>query len=86
MSASPHNRLIDTPLYQRYGAIADGKVPYRDFEVSTRPARAGLRAGACSPADREVSTGFRRSFETLMFVRAAALSPWRWSAHSAGAP
>ena len=29
-----HKQLIDTPVYQRYGnAIADGKVPYRDFEL-----------------------------------------------------
>ena len=33
-----HKQLIDTPVYQRYGnAIADGKVPYRDFEVEYPP-------------------------------------------------
>ena len=33
-----HKQLIDTPVYQRYGnAIADGKVPYRDFELEYPP-------------------------------------------------
>jgi hypothetical protein len=34
-----HSLIIDTPIYQRYGdAIADGKVPYRDFMLEYPPA------------------------------------------------
>jgi Glycosyltransferase family 87 len=33
-----HSQIIDTPLYQNYGdAIADGKVPYRDFGLEYPP-------------------------------------------------
>jgi hypothetical protein len=33
------DRIIDTPIYQRYGdAIADGRVPYRDFSLEYPPA------------------------------------------------
>src|SRR5947207_10786789 len=31
--------IIDTPVYEKYGdAMADGKVPYRDFRVEYPPA------------------------------------------------
>jgi Glycosyltransferase family 87 len=67
-----HKQLIDTPVYQRYGnAIADGKVPYRDFEVEYPPGALPVFAlpGLAEPGhDQEVSTGFRRSFETLMWL------------------
>jgi hypothetical protein len=34
-----HDQIIDTPVYQNYGdAIADGKVPYRDFGLEYPPA------------------------------------------------
>jgi hypothetical protein len=34
-----HDQIIDTPIYQRYGdAIANGKVPYRDFALEYPPA------------------------------------------------
>ena len=34
-----HHQIIDTPVYQTYGdAIADGKVPYRDFGLEYPPA------------------------------------------------
>jgi len=71
-----HKQLIDTPVYQRYGnAIADGKVPYRDFEVEYPPGALPVFAlpGLAEPGhDQEVSTGFRRSFETLMWLCGAA--------------
>jgi Glycosyltransferase family 87 len=71
-----HKQLIDTPVYQRYGnAIADGKVPYRDFEVEYPPGALPVFAlpGLAEPGhDQEVSTGFRRYFETLMWLCGAA--------------
>jgi hypothetical protein len=34
-----HSQIADTPIYQRYGdAIADGRVPYRDFQLEYPPA------------------------------------------------
>ena len=71
-----HKQLIDTPVYQRYGnAIADGKVPYRDFEVEYPPGALPVFAlpGLAEPGrNQDVSTGFRRSFETLMWLCGAA--------------
>ena len=71
-----HKQLIDTPVYQRYGnAIADGKVPYRDFEVEYPPGALPVFAlpGLAEPGrDQNVSTGFRRSFESLMLLCGAA--------------
>jgi glycosyl transferase family 87 len=71
-----HKQLIDTPVYQRYGnAIAEGKVPYRDFELEYPPGALPVFAlpGLAEPGrDQNVSTGFRRSFETLMWLCGAA--------------
>jgi Glycosyltransferase family 87 len=71
-----HKQLIDTPVYQRYGnAIADGKVPYRDFGVEYPPGALPVFAlpGLAEPGrNQQVSTGFRRSFETLMWLCGAA--------------
>jgi len=71
-----NKQLIDTPVYQRYGnAIANGKVPYRDFEVEYPPGALPVFAlpGLAEPGrDQEVSTGFRRTFETLMWLCGAA--------------
>ena len=71
-----HRQLIDTPVYQRYGnAIADGEVPYRDFGVEYPPGALPVFAlpGLAEPGrNQEVSTGFRRSFETLMWLCGAA--------------
>jgi Glycosyltransferase family 87 len=71
-----HKQLIDTPVYQRYGnAIADGKVPYRDFELEYPPGALPVFAlpGLAHPGrDQNVSTGFRRSFETIMWLCGAA--------------
>ena len=71
-----HKQLIDTPVYQRYGnAIANGKVPYRDFEVEYPPGALPVFAlpGLAEPGRGQyVSTGFRRSFETLMWLCGAA--------------
>jgi hypothetical protein len=67
-----HKQVIDTPIYQRYGnAIADGKVPYRDFAVEYPPGALPMFAlpGLAEPGkNQQVSAGFRRAFETLMWM------------------
>ena len=67
-----HKQVIDTPVYQRYGnAIADGKVPYRDFAVEYPPGALPMFAlpGLAEPGkNQQVSAGFRRTFETLMWM------------------
>ncbi len=71
-----HKQILDTPVYQSYGnAIADGKVPYRDFDVEYPPAALPVFAlpGLAEPGhDQQVSPGFRRAFETLMWLCGAA--------------
>src|SRR2546427_13261668 len=67
-----HRQILDTPVYQRYGnAMADGKVPYRDFDVEYPPGALPVFAlpGLAEPGhDQQVSAGFRRAFETLMWI------------------
>jgi hypothetical protein len=57
-----HDLIADTPLYQHYGnAIADGKVPYRDFEVEYPPGALPMFAlpGLFRPGPNgSVSSGF----------------------------
>ena len=71
-----HDQILDTPGYQRYGnAIADGKVPYRDFNVEYPPGALPMFAlpGLAEPGEgQDVSPGFRRTFETLMWLCGAA--------------
>jgi hypothetical protein len=59
-------------VYQRYGnEIAHGKVPYRDFELEYPPGALPMFAlpGLAQPGhDQNVKPGFRRTFETLMWV------------------
>jgi hypothetical protein len=80
-----HSQIVDTPVYQRYGdAIADGKVPYRDFRLEYPPgalpvfAIPSLLRSPEGDLDR-----YRPVFETemvvcgalaLMFVLSALLS------------
>jgi hypothetical protein len=70
-------KIIDTPVYQRYGnAMADGKVPYRDFSVEYPPGALPVFAlpGLAEPGrDQDVSGGFRRTFETLMWLCGAGV-------------
>lgn len=67
-----HKQIIDTPGYQRYGdAMADGKVPYRDFALEYPPGALPMFAlpALVDPGkDQDVSRGFRRAFETLMWL------------------
>jgi Glycosyltransferase family 87 len=69
-------QIIDTPVYQHYGnAIADGKVPYRDFDLEYPPGALpvfALPGLAGRGRDQHVSPGFRRTFETLMWLCGAA--------------
>ena len=71
-----HKQILDTPVYQHYGnAIADGKVPYRDFAVEYPPGALPMFAlpGLAAPGqDQEVSPAFRRIFQTLMWMCGAA--------------
>ena len=67
-----HDRILDTPVYQRYGnAIARGDVPYRDFEVEYPPGALPMFAlpGFAEPGhDQDVTPGFRHAFESLMWL------------------
>ena len=71
-----HMQILDTPVYQQYGnAIADGKVPYRDFDLEYPPGALPVFAlpGLATPSHgQDVSPGFRRTFETLMWICGAA--------------
>ena len=71
-----HKQILDTPVYQRYGnEIAHGKVPYRDFELEYPPGALPMFAlpGIAQPGHgQDVKPGFRRTFETLMWICGAA--------------
>jgi hypothetical protein len=71
-----HKQIVDTPVYQRYGnAISEGKVPYRDFELEYPPGALPAFAlpGLAEPGEnQDVTPGFRRTFETLMWLCGAA--------------
>jgi glycosyl transferase family 87 len=62
----------DTPLYQRYGdRIVDGDVPYRDFRIEYPPGALPTFALPSLLAGDGDAAGFRRSFETLMWIAGA---------------
>jgi Glycosyltransferase family 87 len=67
-----HKQIIDTPVYQRYGnEIAHGQVPYRDFKLEYPPGALPVFAlpGLAQPGEgQDVKPGFRRTFETLMWI------------------
>ena len=71
-----HKQVLDTPIYQRYGnAIARGDVPYRDFSVEYPPGALAVFAlpGLAEPgSEQNVTSGFRKTFETLMWICGAA--------------
>jgi hypothetical protein len=65
-----HRQIVDTPIYQRYGdAIANGQVPYRDFELEYPPAALPLFVvpSLLRSPDGDLS-GYRRGFEAEMLV------------------
>jgi uncharacterized membrane protein len=68
-----HRQIIDTPVYQRYGnEMAHGHLPYRDFQLEYPPGALPMFAlpGLVSHGghDQDVRPGFRRTFETLMWM------------------
>jgi hypothetical protein len=57
--------IVDTPVYERYGtAMADGRVPYRDFAVEYPPG--ALPVFAVPALGDPSSEAFRVRFESLM--------------------
>jgi uncharacterized membrane protein len=88
-----HDLIADTPLYQHYGnAIVHGRVPYRDFEIDYPPGALPMFAVPAlfgTGAAGGVSTGFGRTFETVMWICgtaaiiAMAISLWKVGARPA---
>jgi hypothetical protein len=69
-----HDRIIDTPIYQAYGdAMADGKVPYRDFDLEYPPAALPVFVLPSLAAGKGKFDGYQRSFEGLMAACGFAL-------------
>jgi Glycosyltransferase family 87 len=66
------DQVRDTPLYQSYGdRIVDGDVPYRDFALEYPPGVLPAFALPSLVAEEGDEGGFRRAFETLMWVAGA---------------
>jgi Glycosyltransferase family 87 len=68
-----HRQIIDTPIYQRYGdAMANGQVPYRDFQLEYPPAALPVFVipSLVRSPDGDLS-GYRRGFEAEMLVSGA---------------
>jgi hypothetical protein len=65
-----HSQIVDTPIYQRYGdAIANGQVPYRDFQLEYPPAALPVFAIPSLMRSRDGDLeGYRRGFEAEMLV------------------
>jgi len=64
------SRIADTPIYQRYGdAIADGHVPYRDFQLEYPPGALPVFAlpSLLRSQDGDLD-GYRAGFEAEMLV------------------
>jgi hypothetical protein len=65
-----HNRIADTPIYQRYGdAVANGSVPYRDFQLEYPPAALPVFAlpSLLRSEDGDLN-GYRAGFEAEMLL------------------
>src|SRR6476659_4817043 len=62
-----HDRIVDTPVYERYGsAIDSGQVPYRDFALEYPPG--ALPVFALPALGGAHGDTFRRRFELAMAV------------------
>jgi hypothetical protein len=82
------SRIVDTPVYQRYGnAIVHGQVPYRDFGVEYPPGALPVFAiPALGHAETADFDRFRQVFEALMWVCGAlALGAMSLALRSLGA-
>jgi len=68
------NRIVDTPVYQRYGdAMVDGQVPYDDFSVEYPPAALPVFALPSVIVSRGASLDdYDRAFGFLMAICGAA--------------
>ena len=68
------NRIVDTPVYQRYGdAMLDGQVPYDDFSVEYPPAALPVFALPSVIVSRGASLDdYDRAFGFLMAICGAA--------------
>jgi hypothetical protein len=65
-------QIVDTPVYERYGAaIEDGALPYRDVEPEYPPG--ALPAFVLPALASSDSDGFRDAFEALMALCGLAL-------------
>jgi hypothetical protein len=64
------SQIVDTPIYQRYGdAIANGRVPYRDFALEYPPGALPVFAIPSLLRSREGDLrGYRRGFEAQMLA------------------
>ena len=69
------NRIVDTPVYQRYGdAMVDGQVPYDDFSVEYPPAALPVFAVPSLVVSRGASLAdYDRAFGFLMAICGAAV-------------
>jgi hypothetical protein len=66
------DQVRDTPLYERYGdRIEDGEVPYRDFDVEYPPGALPTFVVPSLLSENGDGAGFRRVFETLMWLSGA---------------
>ena len=66
------DQVRDTPLYQSYGdRIVGGETPYRDFRLEYPPGALPAFAGPSLVADKGDESGYRRGFETLMWISGA---------------
>jgi hypothetical protein len=70
-----HSQIIDTPIYQRYGdAIANGRVPYRDFALEYPPAALPVFAVPSLLRSQQGDLeNYRNWFEAEMLVCGALL-------------
>ncbi|MDQ2980839.1 MAG: glycosyltransferase 87 family protein [Actinomycetota bacterium] len=61
------DQIVDTPVYQQYGDLmAEGKVPYRDFELEYPPAALPVFLLPSLGHERGDLEAYRRRFEPLM--------------------
>ena len=66
------SQIVDTPVYYRYGnAVAEGRVPYRDFGVEYPPGALPIFAAPAVGHAPVSFDSYRRIFETLLWIGSA---------------
>jgi hypothetical protein len=85
--ASDPRRILDTPVYERYGsAMADGQVPYRDFRLEYPPAALPTFLVPSLVQQEPGHAGFGRAFQALMAAcGVAAVALMAVALHALGA-